>query len=59
MKRGGRARTWTRQKGDEGGEREEEEGKVRVRDTTTTKFRITTPNYLPTANGKCCNTYHI
>jgi hypothetical protein len=29
-----------------GGEREE--GKVRVRDTTTTKFRTTTtPNYLP------------
>jgi len=28
-----------------GGEREEE--KVRVRDTATTKFRITTPNYLP------------
>jgi hypothetical protein len=28
-----------------GGEREEE--KTRVRDTATTKFRITTPNYLP------------
>ncbi len=44
---GGRARTWTRQetRGGGGGEREEE--KVRVRDTVTTKFRITTPNYLP------------
>jgi len=44
---GDRARTWTSDKtrGRGGGEREEE--KVRVRDTATTKFRITTPNYLP------------
>ncbi len=41
---GGRARTWTRQEG-EGEGREEEY--VRVSDTATTKFRITTPNYLP------------
>jgi hypothetical protein len=34
-----------RRRSEGGGEREE--GKLRVRETTTTKFRITTLNYLP------------